>query len=260
VCKVKAPRADPTVRLRMRSNKVHKLVDYLFVSQFAPDNKSVKLAAGQNLELLQPRNLVGLFRLAKFLLDVGWGVRKIFHAGIRGGEEFPAKGGPGNRHLRGHCVDFSGIEGVIGTGPDVGKTFQLTVPGHWGGAQVPKVDVAAGPPRTATVQTPLATSGSTLWPTGDFATLPFRLDQPVDPAADPRAKAFFLDVYHFFNREYCEAAQAPGTSRAASPDENPGLRNGMVVHPDYPIEDPTGFSGRIRHKDHVHAEMPDELP
>ena len=258
-CTVVAPAEDNETRVGMKGAPIAKTVEYRTLSTFDAVKKTVGSHSAGDLFLLQHRSAVGLFRLAKFLgRDSGWNVKKIFHPGISGSVPFARKGGPGNRHTRGHCIDFSGAEAVESTGPNVGQAFTMTVLFDWGRAPVPALDPKSPDKRRPTVATPVAfTTGNTKWPAGDTDTLPYRLEHVQGPNENPRR--FFLDVYQFFNREYCDAAQVAGSIRAAQPDGKPGELTGMVVHPDYPVEGPGAQNGREAHENHIHAEMPDDL-
>jgi hypothetical protein len=259
-CSVVTPVDSNTTRVRLRGAAVAKTVEYRVLITFDSAKKTVGTTGGGDLFLLQHRHAVGLFRLAKFLgRDSGWNAKKIFHIGISGADPFVLINEQGNRHTRGHCIDFGGAEIVIATGPDKGDTFTMTVLFDWGRAPVPDLDPANTDKLNPVVKTPVTfTPTNTTWPSGDTTTLPYRLEHVRGPNDRPRL--FFLDVYQFLNREYCDATQVAGAIRLAQPDGKPGQLKGMVVHPDYPKEDPRGKTGRVAHDNHVHAEMPDDLP
>jgi len=258
-CVVTNPTDSNRTRVRLKGSGVAKTVEFRNLVNFDFAKKSVGVNGGGDGFFLQYRNAVGLFRLAKHVgRDLVWKVTKIFHIGISGEEPFVLIKGTGNRHTRGHCIDFGGAELVVDKGPDAGKTLIVTIFFDWGRAVVPALDPANTDKLNPVVKTPVTLTKTATWPPGDTTTLPYRLEH--GRGADEVAPRFFLDVYRFFNREYCDASQTPGTIRAAQPDGKPGDQRGRVVHPDYPREDPTGKGGRVAHDNHIHAEMPDDLP
>jgi hypothetical protein len=291
-CKLKSPAPVSGTKVTLAPDKLARRIS-LRNCDFSPGTgkRRDRVLSLQAVGPIQPRNAVGLFRLANFCLGLGLNLDTILHIGILST----------GRHARGHCLDFSGA-----MGPN-GEPFLHVIP-EWGNKHAPFVnaqgDITAPSPGTTNVNG---------YPQGQqFTKLPYRLEnlpqqnpdeldvdlrsvdelraniariKGIDPAtlakksaaeiraqaeqirketADPRATRFFREVYAFFCREYTRSINQPhgdATLAANAVPAGPGAESTATIHPDYPkANSPGNVDGREAHFNHIHAEMPEGTP
>lgn len=173
---------------------------------------------------LDVRHLVGLIRLATHLSST-FGVTEIHHSGISGAHD-PS----GDCHRQGRACDFVGAVGSFN-----GTPFHLTILNDWASKSVPNL---ANPAKRRLPG----------WPTGT-RTLEYRLAS--DPAADPLASGFFLDLYTFVASQFQDRTAGPGQAPPASTIGTPSF----IMNPDHPTSAPGTKHGREAHTGHIHFQI-----
>jgi peptidoglycan hydrolase-like protein with peptidoglycan-binding domain len=209
--------------------------DYSRKAHYAPKNETPAT--------LDPRHLVGLVRLARFLKTKG--VTELHHVGVNG----DASRLSGDCHQGGRALDLVGVRGADGATP-----FLLTVYDDWHAFTVPNPNNAA--------------KRMTDWPHQTMKT-EYRL--ATHPTVDAFTRAFWSDLYAFIATQYQDRSQSTGSTLPASSIGDPS----SIMTPDHPKSDQSitktettvngqtkittkianGSSGREAHAGHVHMQI-----
>ena len=231
-CKLAHPLVGERVGI---SSQVHG-VDYLHIDNaIMPQSKAAITTSAQPLLLLDVRNAVALWRLAR-LLHSNYSATGIFHIGISGAD-------PSSRndcHGQGRAVDFGG---VIGADPTSGD-YKMLVFHDWGVMQV--LDLNDPEPDLALKRR--LPQGQN-WPPGD-RTLMYRLN-PLPPGGSDLARRMFQDVYNFAVAQYNDKTATATQTEDASVIGG----GGRVMNPDHHDSNPGGSSGREAHINHIHMQI-----
>jgi hypothetical protein len=229
VCDANCKLTSPLVGQRVNMMPKVGDVDYLYVGVIPETNDQVA-SRGQslNLEQLDVRNGVGLYRLGQLLHD-NYFASTIYHSGISGG------GGRTDCHGQGRAIDFDGAAGNKGT---------VTVYNDWGKMQVFDMN---DPETDPNLKRRLAKGQP--WPYVS-ETLMYRLD-PVPPGGRDLARRVFQDVYNWAVTQYSDkTANSPQTTPASRIGEG-----GRVMNADHHDSDKDGKNGREAHDGHMHMQI-----
>lgn len=172
-----------------------------------------------------PGFAIVLYKLAQ-MLDKDWDAKQIVYGGIGAGGNAAVT----DCHSTGHCVDFYGANTKMGNF-DVRRDWWMR----------PVID------NQGNVH-PSEGNGWAMDRWKNETNTFYRFSFSQDPS-DNAASEFFAAVYEFAHDE----------TRAEAFDIDPqafisgsALRQGFIIHPDYPKKDP---KGRVAHNDHIHFQL-----
>ncbi|MBI3726396.1 hypothetical protein HY251_20920, partial [bacterium] len=141
VCEVTYPK--PADHLNFKSDDIDGCTWYYIATGHKPptdwrNSTDTKWKAGPNLDNIDMRNAVVIYRLTHFLRTV-WGAFHLYDMGIGHGDE---KHHAGDCHNTGRAIDFSGARGVIPEDFPIeklrGHDYDLLVERDWGFQPIPE--------------------------------------------------------------------------------------------------------------------------
>jgi hypothetical protein len=209
-------------------------VEFRYLS--AIDGRGFKKSVHQNMDNLDPRMVVFLWKLCK-MLKLDYGANVIYHIGFAFAAERT------DCHGQGRALDFAGA---------AGDDFDVTIGYDWSNQPITLIKDYNDPKTRKVIP-----KGTKLdkWPPAPFRDVYYRLDPSLNPNLDPSRGQYDLAGDLFFEVYEMAADECRDTDVAADSPTSIGAKSSYILHPDYAHSEPGTPHGREAHWQHIHIQI-----